>query len=851
VILDWLIGEFRDLFTHDPDAHIVLWFDAKAEFRGLLTEADQAPDDDGITLLALNTEQAHGPLWLKWATEVGPGTGRKTVLWLPCSREAVGAGSDGLRLDVLLEYEHCGLEWRVDGKPPTLFGFLKKHGVPLPANRADQDALWRGGPDSPLARYVVKHAGRDETFWQSRTLSLAVVQEGIVGGVEERLLRFLADPEGELAVMHGEGIVGDFRSQLASELADPAAIEDDPGGWSTTFVTGIALLEVYEMTGKLDDFPFLSKLPVAERRERQLKFLRRWMRDAEFRPKYREWALAVEPSIDVVAWARGRSGRPHALRALVRDRWAAFLSGLQNAGPDDAGQQLYLQEKEESLLEESKGFWAADADDVPGWRLAVDLAGLADAAVRACNPAVALAEPKALVSAYARDWHAIDVAHWRLLAGANRLDDMEAVAKVGDRFYFSYLQCVGQAFYDAFRDGGAWPPAGCRSVREVIGSLYSKPGKGTKKAVLIVDALRYELGCRLAEKLDGAEVEPLIADLPSETWVGMTALTPGCDARLDVEAGGHKLPSAAAAGDLCYSQYRKRLIAAAGAGALPAASDGKPRDQISDVLTFGEQPPGLPELLVLFDRGIDSAGHGLGNEIVHYFDQALDSTRRAIRRLQSWGYSEIHVVTDHGFVLLNSSDAVQKMEVDKGTFADSGNRWGILAKGASAPTAVLPFVLDPEWSVAVPPGIRSFSRPGAFFHGGATLQEVVVPHIVVKVAAGAILRMRVQALLPTVNVSTMTVKVELRPVLPHADNLLDTVQGTAVNVYFGQLASPQSTEKTVEFNSDATDPISVTLFLNREPPLLQGSEVPLQVIDAETGESYATGLFVRAVRDLS
>ncbi len=162
------------------------------------------------------------------------------------------------------------------------------------------------------------------------------------------------------------------------------------------------------------------------------------------------------------------------------------------------------------------------------------------------------------------------------------------------------------------------------------------------------------------------------------------------------------------------------------------------------MLDFIEQPSGLPQLLVLFDRGIDTAGHGMGGKVIHHFDLALESTRRAIRRLQSWGYSEIHVVTDHGFVLLNSSEAVQKMEVDKGAFADSGTRWGILAKGASVPTATVPFALDPRWSVAVPPGIRSFAKPGSeFFHGGATLQEVVIPHIVIKAATGQVLRMRV------------------------------------------------------------------------------------------------------------
>lgn len=854
MILDWLIGEFRDLFAHDPEARVLLWCDAKAEFRGLLPEAEQAASDAGLTLLALDVEQSHGPLWLKWAAEAGPGAGRKIVLWLPCSREAVaGASPDGLRLDVLLEYQYCGLDWRIDGKQPTLFGFLKKHEVPLPASRAEQDALWRGGSDSPLARYVKKHAARDQTFWQSRTLSIAVVQEGIVGSVEDRLLRFLADPEGELTVMRGEGIVGDFCSQLASELADPEGIEDDAGGWSAAFVTGLALLEVFEKTGRPDDFPFLSKLPPVGRREPQLKFLRRWMRDAEYRLKYQEWALAVEPAIDLVPWARGRDDRPQAIRALVLDRWRMFLERLREAGPDELGQQLLLQEERTTLVEESKGFWAQGAEDahVPGWSLSVDLADLAEASVRACNVAAARREAKSLVDVYAREWHEIDTAHWRLLAAAGQLDDMEAIAKIGDRFYFKYLQCANQAFYDSFRDSIAWPPAECRSVRDVVEGLYSKPAKGAKKAVLIVDALRYGLGCRLASQLENAEVEPVIADVPSETWVGMTALVPGCDVELDVEGGGHKLPSAAAAGDLCYSHYRKKLIAAAGARALPAGTDGKPRDQISDVFDFSEAPAKLPDLLVLFDRGIDSAGHSMGSEVIHHFEQALKSMRRAIRRLQGWGYSEIHVVTDHGFVLLDSSDAVQKMEADKGAFVDSGTRWGILAQGASVPTAVVPFALDSRWSVAVPPGIRSFSKPGAFFHGGTTLQEVVIPHLVIRSASGQVLRMRVNALLPLVEVATMTVKVELRPERPESTSLLDTVQGASVQVFLGELDAKRSSVKVVEFEPDATEPQSVTLFLNREPAIALGTEIPLQVIDAETGESYATGLFVRAARDLS
>lgn len=851
MIFEWLVGDFNDLFAHDSQARVLLWYDAKEEFRHVLPDVERFAAHEGLSVLAVDPARGHGPLWVKWAAETGSGVDQRVVIWIPCAREALRVDStSGLRLDVLFEYQQTAVEWRIDGRQPTLFGFLKKHGVSLPTNRAEQDALWRGGPESPLARYVKKHAERDEVFWQSRALSLAVVQEGIVGNVEDRLLRVLADPEGELSVMREECIVDDFRSQLASELAEPEGIDDDPSRWCEDFVTSVALLEVFQGTGSADDFPFASRLPSVQRRERQLKFLRRWMRDSEYGSKYREWALKIEPTVDLVAWAHGRDRRPQALRALVRDRWATFQHALQAVGANDEAEQLLRREKT-VLQEESKGFWAQHDEDVPGWALAVECADLSAAAVRACNSAASRKEPKSLMDAYAREWHAIDFAHWQLLARASRLDDMELIAQVGDRFYFAYLQCAGQAFYESFRDDGVWPPTECPSVRRAVERVFAMPSKGEKKAVLVVDAMQYCLGAHIAEKLEGAHVEALVADVPSETWVGMTAWLPGCDAKLDVDGGGHRLASVAAGGDLCYSQYRKKLLAAAGAGALPAGPDGKLRDQIIDVLGMSEAPDGLPDLLVLFDRGIDSAGHGLGGDIVHYFEQALDSTRRAIRRLQSWGYSEVHIVTDHGFVLLDSGDAVQKMEVDRGAFADSGNRWGILAKGATAPTAVVPFGLDPEWSVAVPPGIRSFARPGPFFHGGATLQEVVVPHITIKSGAGAVLRLRVEALLPVVDIATMTVKVELRPVPPETATLLDTVQGASVDVFFGELGAPRSSKKTVEFDAGATEATAVTLFLDREPAILQGTEIPLRVIDTESGESYVSGLFIRAARDLS
>lgn len=146
MILEWLKADFNDLFVRDDRAHIALWFDAKREFSELIPVIQESFAAAGVSLLAFDRSQNHGALWLKWAAEMGPSAGMKVILWLPFGREDLtGILPDGIRLECLLEYVYSGLIWLIDGKPPTLFGFLRKHGVPLPSVRGEQDPLWRGG----------------------------------------------------------------------------------------------------------------------------------------------------------------------------------------------------------------------------------------------------------------------------------------------------------------------------------------------------------------------------------------------------------------------------------------------------------------------------------------------------------------------------------------------------------------------------------------------------------------------------------------------------------------------------------------------------------------------------------
>src|SRR5207249_11883880 len=59
----------------------------KAEFRDLLPAIAEHFAACDLMLLTFDKSSHQGALWLKWATQMGPGAGRKVVLWLPYARE--------------------------------------------------------------------------------------------------------------------------------------------------------------------------------------------------------------------------------------------------------------------------------------------------------------------------------------------------------------------------------------------------------------------------------------------------------------------------------------------------------------------------------------------------------------------------------------------------------------------------------------------------------------------------------------------------------------------------------------------------------------------------------------------
>ena len=164
-------------------------------------------------ILEYDAERRQGQIWIRHqihrTLEALPAEERRRqrfVVWLPLAEDRLEhGGPDGEpALDLLAEYRIAGVTWRVGGRRPTLFRFLKQAGVELSAAPSDQRRLFEGGRDSLLAKYVARFADRPAAFWRNM-LSPELAQSRLIGDVDQTILDLAVSPETDLAGSRREG----------------------------------------------------------------------------------------------------------------------------------------------------------------------------------------------------------------------------------------------------------------------------------------------------------------------------------------------------------------------------------------------------------------------------------------------------------------------------------------------------------------------------------------------------------------------------------------------------------------------------------------------------------------------
>ena len=168
-------------------------------------------------------------------------------------------------------------------------------------------------------------------------------------------------------------------------------------------------------------------------------------------------------------------------------------------------------------------------------------------------------------------------------------------------------------------------------------------------------------------------------------------------------------------------------------------------------------------LLVVFGHEeVDKFGHGSAETLIRHVDREVERLALLIRRLHRWGYPEVHVVTDHGFILLDEEKLPPLVPCDKDWCYVRKERFALVPANADLPLVTFPFAWDASMRVALPPGLAFFMAEKSFSHGGGALQEILIPHLVSRMETQE-KRVGVEVSVPSAELLRSAVKVVLRP----------------------------------------------------------------------------------------
>lgn len=350
------------------------------------------------------------------------------------------------------------------------------------------------------------------------------------------------------------------------------------------------------------------------------------------------------------------------------------------------------------------------------------------------------------IQKYHNTWYRLDqyyrkfIFHMRASNQATLLGDL--IEQVENLYSNNFLLVVNDNWQQIVDQCRVWvaPPVLSQSqfFEQWVRNIYLK--SNNKVAVLISDALRFEIGRELVDLIEkedrfSADLDPMLAMLPSFTQLGMAALLPHETLEI-VKDSTVQIDGQNSAG----TDNRGKILA-------NAINEGATAIRSTDLLAMSREGSRAlfrdHSLVYIYHNQIDAAGDALKTE-PRVFDAAEDAIAEIIeilKKLTNANYTNILITADHGFIYQNRSiDESEFASVDiQGEELHTRNRRFVVGKGLTPTPSAKHFSAEAlglvgDLEISIPKSINRLRLKGSgsrYVHGGTSLQEVVLPVITV------------------------------------------------------------------------------------------------------------------------
>ena len=368
------------------------------------------------------------------------------------------------------------------------------------------------------------------------------------------------------------------------------------------------------------------------------------------------------------------------------------------------------------------------------------------------HPTLDFGSPDAFVERYSDELYRADSAYRRSV-GAYRNVRRESAAlrdvleDTYQRFLTDYHEqfvhplntAWQQALEARVRDEGGYES----QVADRQGAFHARQIAPTdqKTAVIVSDALRFEVAKALETTLSEdarkqVDLSPTLAALPTATSLGMAHLLPHSTIEL-TEDGGLRIEGRSTSG----TRNREQILQGSDPDARAMRFDDVRGLGMEEGRALFKEHP----LVYIYHDRIDAVGDDRDTEtqVISEIETAVEKLAWLVQTLNNWNVYRVLITSDHGFLYAENGIPDSMMEpfpeADGTRLRKSRSLVAEHIEGNHGYRFPLRSLSDvgEDLTVAVPRAVNRYRLRGAgkrFAHGGASLQEMIVPTMEVRKA---------------------------------------------------------------------------------------------------------------------
>jgi len=351
------------------------------------------------------------------------------------------------------------------------------------------------------------------------------------------------------------------------------------------------------------------------------------------------------------------------------------------------------------------------------------------------------------VQSYTRQWFKLDQLYRKYiyaLKASSQHSLLNSLTEQIENLYINnYVQPLTNSWQQHVNDMNKWQVSGVdpqsRFFKKYVETNYLNKNK--KVCVIISDAFRYEAGEEMVSRIRQedryeAKLNHALSSLPSYTQLGMASLLP--------QSKEYPLRLADSKGTVFMGELstqgtdnRDKVLKAIH-GERASAIQAKELLEMNQINS--RELLKANDILYIYHNRIDHAGDKMQSEgeAFEATERTFDDLIKLIKKLANANANNLVITADHGFIYQNSAldDSDYSAKDVEGEIVYNDRRF-VLGKNLSAGRSFKTFTaeqlgLTGDVHAVIPKGIQRMRLSGSgsrFVHGGASLQETIIPII--------------------------------------------------------------------------------------------------------------------------